>query len=209
MNTEAVAGAAGTTTGKGGRAPARERIMNSAFRSLARFGLEGLQMREVAAEAGVSTRTVYNLFSSKNRLALEVLLDRALVVSGAAGGEQGAALAALPARERVIRIFGMPTTGLLEHPHLARALISTMVLLEPDAVPLVLAFREGFAALVAAAIDPAGPSPAATEVADLLVEVWYAGLVTWASGLHPGEYVMQSVTRAIDRLLPADPAGLS
>lgn len=54
----------------------RERILLSARDQLSRFGYEGLNMRELAVIADVSTSTLYNLYQSKDTLILAALEDQ-------------------------------------------------------------------------------------------------------------------------------------
>ena len=53
----------------------RERILSSARDQLSRLGYEGLNMRDLAVEADVSTSTLYNLYQSKDFLILAALED--------------------------------------------------------------------------------------------------------------------------------------
>ena len=54
----------------------RERILLSARDQLSQFGYEGLNMRELAGIADVSTSTLYNLYQSKDTLILAALEDQ-------------------------------------------------------------------------------------------------------------------------------------
>jgi AcrR family transcriptional regulator len=54
----------------------RERILLSARDQLSQFGYEGLNMRELAVIAEVSTSTLYNLYQSKDTLILAALEDQ-------------------------------------------------------------------------------------------------------------------------------------
>ena len=53
----------------------RERILDSARDQLSKLGYEGLNMRDLAAAADVSTSTLYNLYQSKDILILAALED--------------------------------------------------------------------------------------------------------------------------------------
>lgn len=54
----------------------RERILSSARDQLSKLGYEGLNMRDLAVEAHVSTSTLYNLYQSKDTLLLAALQDQ-------------------------------------------------------------------------------------------------------------------------------------
>ncbi|MBO6656853.1 MAG: TetR/AcrR family transcriptional regulator [Pseudomonadales bacterium] len=72
----------------------RERILQSARDQLSRLGYEGLNMRDLAVEANVSTSTLYNLYQSKDTLILAALqdllagLNEAVVGTGVRGVER-------------------------------------------------------------------------------------------------------------------------
>ncbi len=53
----------------------RDRILSGAREHLSKFGYEGLNMRDLAAVAGVSTSTLYNLYQGKDTLILAALED--------------------------------------------------------------------------------------------------------------------------------------
>ncbi len=53
----------------------RERILASARDQLSQLGYEGLNMRDLAVAADVSTSTLYNLYQSKDTLILAALQD--------------------------------------------------------------------------------------------------------------------------------------
>ncbi len=54
----------------------RERILHSTRDQLSQVGYEGLNMRELAVIADVSTSTLYNLYQSKDTLILAALEDQ-------------------------------------------------------------------------------------------------------------------------------------
>lgn len=53
----------------------RERILSSTREQLSKLGYEGLNMRDLAVDAEVSTSTLYNLYQSKDALILVALED--------------------------------------------------------------------------------------------------------------------------------------
>ena len=59
------------------KAQNRDKLIEAAFTLFSREGVEGLTMRKLAAEAGVSPATPYNLFGSKSGI-LAALFDTAL-----------------------------------------------------------------------------------------------------------------------------------
>src|SRR5437764_4681187 len=59
------------------QAARRRRVLDAALRLAGEGGLDAVQMRDVAAAAGVALGTVYRYFSSKERLLLEAKIGRA------------------------------------------------------------------------------------------------------------------------------------
>lgn len=57
----------------------RERILASAYELIQRYGLRGFTMDDVASELGISKKTIYKTFDSKNQL-ISDLVDRIVEV---------------------------------------------------------------------------------------------------------------------------------
>ena len=53
----------------------RERILDKSYELIQRYGLRGFTMDDVASELGISKKTIYKIFDSKNQLISE-LVDR-------------------------------------------------------------------------------------------------------------------------------------
>lgn len=51
----------------------RERILNTSYELIYRFGLRGLTMDDLASELGMSKKTLYKYFASKNQLLSEIV----------------------------------------------------------------------------------------------------------------------------------------
>ena len=58
------------------QAARRRRVIDATLELAAGGGFDGVQMRDVAAEAGVALGTVYRYFESKERLLLEANLEQ-------------------------------------------------------------------------------------------------------------------------------------
>jgi AcrR family transcriptional regulator len=65
-----------TETAAAAPLPARQRILDSAYRLFARRGIRGVAMEEIIEDAGVARATVYRHFRSKDELALAFLAQR-------------------------------------------------------------------------------------------------------------------------------------
>ena len=79
----------------------RERILSCVREQLSRTGYEGINMRELAVAAEVSTATLYNLYLGKDALILAALEDLLLELNGRAD-ESGRGLDRMIARLGVI-----------------------------------------------------------------------------------------------------------
>lgn len=57
----------------------KERILNKSYELISRFGLRGFTMDEISRELGISKKTVYKYFESKNQL-ISSIVDRIVEV---------------------------------------------------------------------------------------------------------------------------------
>jgi AcrR family transcriptional regulator len=79
----------------------RQALVDAAFQGIASRGLEGLRLRQVAAEAGIDHSTLHHYFATKQELLVAVLEDVTrrfwvtLPADGAPGARLGQHLAAL------------------------------------------------------------------------------------------------------------------
>ncbi|RSS57732.1 TetR/AcrR family transcriptional regulator [Streptomyces sp. WAC06614] len=183
----------------------RRVILESAARLIARRGVRGLRVTELAAEAGVSTALVYYYFKDRSgilRSALAFIGDRADRYTAAATDPAGAAGPAGP-----------------------RALLERMLLLEFQELPEVRenstawgelrahsVFDPGLRAELAAAgaawtaevadllraACPGAPGAAATAAAERLTALLEGLSVRWLSGLLPAHHARDLLRAAIE-----------
>jgi AcrR family transcriptional regulator len=186
----------------------RERIIAAAFALVLKGGTEAVQMREVAARAHVSTRTLHIYFPSKNYLLLAAFV--------AQGDAAGSALDAykLTARDPVRRVVASVTPitdSLVALPHVARALLVALMTPDPRAVPLLSEYRDRMVARTLEAINPRNPTDHDREIALTLAQVWFGAFVGWATGIEEPDYILNSVRSAATHLLrprqPRRPSG--
>src|SRR5262249_3966038 len=112
------------------------RILDAAIELAEAGGFDQVKAREVAARAGVTLRTLYRRFRSK-----EEILAAALARSVGAVEEQARALAGRGPEERLVALFRLMTRALVEKPHLARAVIRAMTSGVTGTAPPVLAYQ--------------------------------------------------------------------
>jgi AcrR family transcriptional regulator len=101
------------------------RVISAALDELRVVGFESMTLRTVAARAGVAPATVYNYFSSKNHLVVEILW-RML-------NERPRDEAALPtALDRICAVFDDLAAMLAAEPALGPGLLAALVGPDPD-----------------------------------------------------------------------------
>jgi AcrR family transcriptional regulator len=179
-----------------------KRIVVAAIELAEKGGFEGVRLRDVAAHADVALGTLYRRFRSKEELLLAALeLQMASLEQLFADGPlvSGAPL------DRVHEFFRLTTDGMCARPHLARALVRAVVAGGPDLSQRVAAFHERMEAMIARALRGSArsepPSELERRVGQALVNVWFASLTGWASGLHGVEAIVADTHSAADLIL--------
>ncbi len=133
-------------------APTREVILDTAERLFAARGVEGVAVRDLAREMGITASSLYNHFPGKQAL-YDAVLERGLgPIVDVVAGQDGLG------PERVHATLDRLTAHLTRHPHLAR-LLQRALLEESPAVEALLErwigslYREGIAVVRKAARD--------------------------------------------------------
>jgi AcrR family transcriptional regulator len=144
----------GGAHGRAPTAPTREVILDTAERLFAARGVDGVAVRDLAAEMGITASSLYNHFPGKQAL-YDAVLGRGLgpiVETVAVAWQDGLH------PDRVHASLGTLTAHLARHPHLARLL--QRALLEDSASVQALIegwvsslYRQGIATIRAAARD--------------------------------------------------------
>jgi AcrR family transcriptional regulator len=126
----------------------RAAVLTAAAELLAAQGYAGCSMAAVAARTGIATGSVYQHFSGKAELAVE--LFRTVVQGEVAAVTSAAARAGLPPRQRVTAVVETFAARALKAPRLAYALLVEPVDPAVDAERMV--FRRTFRDLIAAQV---------------------------------------------------------
>jgi len=175
----------------------RQRIEAEALVRAVRDG--DFRIREIVEQTGISSRTIYRYYPSKEFLLLAALIGRADALESFVGSPPTGKTAA----ERVDRFFEAPTRAFVTAPSLAKAMIRALTRGRPESVPLLHAFQER---LLGGIIDAIGDelSPENAAATGLVLEqAWFAAVLSWAVGYESPEYIMNSVRAGI-RLLLSD-----
>src|SRR5262245_47844099 len=185
-----------------------KRIVMAAIELAEKGGFEGVRLRDVAAHAEVALGTLYRRFRSKEDLLLAALelqmesLEHRVADLPLTGGQP---------LDRVHEFFQITTEGMCARPHLARALVRAVVAGGPDLSQRVAAFHHRMEAMIVRALRGAGTGTPPTElerrVGQALVNVWFASLTGWASGLHGVDQIVSDTRSAADLILAGPACG--
>ncbi len=186
---------------RGARPEAAEAIVDAALVLAEQGGFDHVRQREVAARAGVTLRTLYRKFPTKEEI-LAVGLVRAVAELDRRLARKP--LRARTARGRLTRLFEEMSAVLCEKPMLARAVVRAVASGIPGTAAPALTHTQHAVGLVVGALrgEPVTSAPTAHEMetALLLLRVWFASLVGWCHGLS--ESMDEAMAAAIRRLVP-------
>ncbi len=183
------------------QAARRRRVLDAALALAEAGGFDGVQMRDVAAEAGVALGTVYRYFASKERLLLEAMVEQV--------EELGASLEARPpagatAAERVAAVLRRATGSLLRHPEATAAMVRALGSAQVDDADVVRRVTAAMSAIITGASHPGPPDARDLAVARALQQVWFSALLGWVGGADPESRVGDDLESAARLLLPAE-----
>jgi TetR/AcrR family transcriptional regulator, cholesterol catabolism regulator len=172
----------------------RQRVIQTALEAAARGGYDAVQMRDIAAEAGVALGTLYRYFSSKDQLLVATLSQwaRELQADIAAHPPTGGTPA-----DRVVEVLRQAVKALEMAPRLTTALVtalSSMSSEDPEALAYADEVAGTMTEIIAGAIDGRDENLEA-EVRALGL-VWFAALVARVRGWGPPEQLMVDLESA-------------
>lgn len=175
----------------------REAILDAAWTVASAHGFDGVQMRAVAAQAGIAASSLYRHFRSKSHLLVTVLareferLDTEFVWST---GE-------LAPQARLGRLTTHLHTAWQANPHLTEAMVRAFVVADTEATSAIehaVAVIEG---MLARALG--GPTPSAhdRDVASLIADVWLANLIAVIGGRIDADLARERIDRTTRQLV--------
>ncbi len=186
------------------QAARRARVIDAALILGRDGGYDAVQMREVAAEAGVALGTIYRYFSSKDHLLSAALvtwvedLERRVTARPLVGDT---------VTERVLSVLKRAHRAMEREPRLSEAVVTALA--SPDAgsaeaqrqltVVMIRTLSRGLG-------DDLDPQ-VKTDLARILGHVWFSSLVGWVNGwsgiAHVHEEVEVACHLMLDHLDPA------
>ena len=178
----------------------RRRIVDAALILASQGGYDALQVRAIAEQAGVSSRTIYANFSSLDSLLIVAVAEQSdgLYRQFTESPIKGRTPAA-----RVNQLISELTETMTSNRALTVALLRALVSGKPDVAQYVNGFRAVLNTMLASAIAPKGPTKRDHEVAELLESIWFTALVAWATGADDDAYIGEIMQRSTSLLLRA------
>jgi len=180
------------------QAARRRRVIEATLNLAGQGGFDAVQMRDVAAEAGVALGTVYRYFESKERLLLEANVEQV--------EELGARLAERPPVgelpvDRVVEVLRRASRALTRRPEATAAMVRALGSAQPSEADAVRRVSSAMTAIIAGAMHPGEPSERDRTVARVLSQVWLSSLIGWVGGVDGPEVVGDDLERAARMLI--------
>lgn len=162
-----------------GQVERRERVLRTALELGRRGGYDAVQMREVAAEAGVALGTIYRYFSSKDHL-----LAAALVL-WVAELEDQVTLRPPTGRtttDRVLSVISRAQRAMEREQNLSEALVTALVSPDPGAAESQRQMTVIMTRTIARGLGDRLGDDLRADTARILGHVWFSALVGWVLG---------------------------
>jgi AcrR family transcriptional regulator len=178
------------------QAARRRRVLDATMVLARDGGFDGVQMRDVAAEANVAIGTVYRYFNSKERLLLEMMVEqqedlRRHLRRHPAEGPTAA--------ERVAVVLRRANAALRRHSDVAVAMVRAFGASRHENADVVERVSVIMTSIITGAIG--SNTERDRQVARILTQVWLSSLIGWAGGVDPVERVDDDLTIAARLLL--------
>lgn len=176
-----------------GQAARRQRVLLAALELGAAGGYEAVQMRDVAARAGVALGTIYRYFASKDALLAAAMVEwmedlERRVGTRAPRGETTAV--------RVYDVLRRGVATMERQPKLAEAVITALTSDDRQAAAASIATTDVMQRVMLRAFrDDADPVIEAA-IAKVLGHVWFSCLVAWSNGVGDLTWVGEELETA-------------
>jgi len=173
----------------------RGRIRDTVLDLAVNHGFDGWRISDVIDRTGVSSRTLYKYYPSKEYLLLDAMIEeanRALDQQSERSGPRGRT-----PRSRVLRTLSTLNELLVAYPSSSRAMVRALTCGQEAISPLLRNFNDNMHMTVARALAGGEPGDPQWAAAAVVQQVWFAALVSRASNLTGPEHIEQSVIRAM------------
>jgi TetR/AcrR family transcriptional regulator, cholesterol catabolism regulator len=175
----------------------RRRLLDAASALATEGGYEAVQMRDVAARAGVALGTLYRQFSSKDQLLLACLAAQAAALHEQLANDPPDGTT--PAT-RLAAVLRRASRAIERDPRLSAAMVTALSSPDPAAAD---AKQEVFDLLISMIADAAGDGAGhdLQAVARVVGYVWFSALEFWVAGLIDGDEMADDLAVASRLLL--------
>ncbi|NLA36529.1 MAG: TetR family transcriptional regulator [Actinobacteria bacterium] len=164
-------------------------LLDAARTLLVNEGFDGLSVRGVAAEAGVTHTTAYSFVTSKSQLIAELYLREIRRLAPLDLDAEAAAA------DRVAAALGGPATLFADQPAVAHAV--QVALMVGDVEPEVRALRERIGAITVARLHAALPD-VDDEVRDIIFAAFNGAMISAGTGYGTYDDVVVVVRRLVE-----------
>lgn len=180
------------------QAARRQRVLVSALELGAEGGYDAVQMRDVAATAGVALGTIYRYFPSKDALLAAAMvewmedLERRVTVRGPRGDTTA---------ERVHDVLSRAVSTMERQPALAEAVITALTSDDPAAGRASVSTTDVMTRVIVRALPEDMDMVTEAAIAKVLGHVWFSCLVAWKNGVGDLPWVAGELETACHLLL--------
>lgn len=180
------------------QAARRERVLRAALELGSAGGYDDVQMREVAATAGVALGTIYRYFSSKDHLLAAAMVEWVQDLERRVGQRppKGDTVA-----ERVIDVLGRASRAMEKEPKLSEAVVTALLSPDRGAAACQQDVSDAMTRILSNAFGPDFDPDFQAQVSRTLGHVWFSSLIGWVNGWSGIDKVADEVTLATHLLL--------
>lgn len=174
----------------------REAILDAAWAVASAHGFDGVQMRAVAAQAGIAASSLYRHFRSKSHLLVTVLAREFERLDTEFDWSTGD----LAPQARLGRLTTHLHTAWQANPHLTEAMVRAFVVADTEATGAIEHAAAVIEDMLARTLG--GPAPTAhdRDVASLIADVWLANLIAVISGRIDAGQARERIDRTARQL---------
>ncbi len=180
------------------QAARRERVIRTALELGSTGGYDAVQMRDVAAEAGVALGTIYRYFDSKDHLLAAAMVEWVADLERRVGQKppKGDTLA-----DRVLDVLGRATRAMEREPRLSEAVVTALMSPDRGAAACQESVSGSLTRILAAALGSDFSEELRADLTRTLGHVWFSALIGWVNGWSGIERVGDEVALATHLIL--------
>ena len=179
------------------QAARRQRVLVSALDLAADGGYDAVQMRDVAAGAGVALGTIYRYFTSKDQLLAAAMVEWL--------GQLEEEVGRRPPRgdtpaERVVDVLRRASRGIEREPKISAALVQAFSSSDPGVAEAAAEAADQITAITTPLLEHLDED-IRTGVVDVIRHVWFSSLIIWGTGRFRSGQVGDELERSVRLLL--------